>query len=391
MFYRMQQTCPVVFGSGALSQVGEEAKKLNITKALCVYDEVMKNNGSAERLLAYLKDAGIETVSFDKVLPDPPEEICDEGAEIGRSEKVDGVVALGGGSTIDTAKAIDILLANPGKIDDYFGHPFPSPAPNPILPLISIPTTSGTGSEMTFAGVITSRKANAKRSVLASGHVAILDPELTKTAPPSVTAHTGMDAFCHAAENITNIMDNPKSTVLACHAVKTLLKWLPVAVADGNNLEAREQVALASNFAGMAINEGWTSYGHCMAHAMAATVVHAAHGNLCGLAFPTYVRIRVKEAPEKVKVLAEALGLEVAADSTPEELGEAVAERVKKFVREVGLKSLKELGVKREDLVGHIEHGEAVISDFNYARYDTNPKPAEFWTEKIVAVYDDFE
>ncbi len=387
----MQQGCPVLFGCGAVDQVGIEAKKLKITKALCVYDEAMKSTGAADRVIGYLKEAGIETVSFDKVLPDPPEEICDEGAELGRKEKVDGVIAIGGGSTIDTAKAIDILLTNPGKIDDYFGNPFPSLAPNPILPLISIPTTSGTGSEVTFAGVITSNKAGGKRSVLATGHFAILDPEMTVTAPPGVTAGTGMDAFCHAAENITNIRDNPKSTVLASHAVKLLLKWLPVAVKDGKNLEARTQVALASNFAGMAINEGWTSYGHCMAHAMAATVVEASHGILCALAFPVYIKIRAEECPEKVRVLAEALGLDLDENVSPSELGEAIAQRVIEFNREIGVKSLKEMGVKREDLVGHLKHGEAVLNDFNYERYHRNPKPAEFWTDKIVEAYDIYQ
>ncbi|NLD46912.1 MAG: iron-containing alcohol dehydrogenase [Clostridiaceae bacterium] len=385
MNYELSEVCPVLFGVGSVTQVGVIAKKYNLKKIMLVCDGFLMKSGIADKVIEFLKVEGIDVVPFDNIVPDPPVGICNEGAQLAKKEMVDGFVAIGGGSCIDTAKGINILTTNIGPLSKYFKNP----APNPTLPLIAIPTTSGTGSEVSHGTVITGEDG-IKKAYVSEPTYAIVDPELTVTVPPALTAATGMDVFAHTAECILNNVYSPKGNMHSAAAIKLVLKWLPVAVNDGNNIEARTNMAMASNLGGITLIEGGVTFGHPMAHAMGSEF-HLPHGDLCALVMPVVVKITALEAPEKVRELGEAMGLNLGTDLSPNELGEVVAQAINDFNRKIGIKSLKEFGVSRESLVGRSDLGEHLINDDAYDACYGIPKTAEYWGEQFVQLYDNYK
>jgi len=339
------QLCPIIFENGAIRQTGNEVKNLGCKKVMLVSDETISKLESYSNCKNSLLDAGIEVVPFNKIVPDPPDYIVDEGGELAKAEKIDGIVALGGGSVMDAAKAINVLVNNPLPINQYLGNP----VYNPGVPVIVIPTTAGTGSESTIMGVVTDSAIQLKSAVLCPATLGILDPEVTVQVPPSVTAYTGMDAFAHAAEAITTKFPNPKSEVLALEAIRNVTNYLPIAVADGGNIEAREKLLLASNFAGIAFNDALVHLGHAIAHSVGATY-HKAHGVICALALPEVMKYAAAISPNKVKLIGQAMGLAFTED-TNEEIGEVVAAAIRRLNEAIRIPSIKELGISKDELL----------------------------------------
>lgn len=344
MITRYAQLCPIIFGTGSVRQVGAEVKNLGSKKVMLISDETISKLEAYTNCLNSLMEAGLEVVPFNKVVPDPPDYIVNEGGELAKSEQIDGIVALGGGSVIDAAKAINVLVNNPLPVNLYLGNPIY----NPGVPVVVIPTTAGTGSESTIMGVVTDTSKQVKSAVLCPATLGILDPEVTLDVPPTVTAYTGMDAFAHAAEAITTKFSNPKSEALALEAIRTITNYLPIAVADGKNIVAREKMLLASNFAGMAFNDALVHLGHAIAHAVGATF-HKAHGIICALALPEVMKYAATITPEKVKLIGEAMGVTIGGDDTADEIGEVVATSIRKLIKSIGISSIKELGITKDD------------------------------------------
>ena len=356
---RYTQACPVIFGEGAVKDLGNQAKALGISKAIVLTDEHIVKGDGYKICIQSLKDAGIGVVEFTECAADAPSDVVQEVSKLAKAEKVDGVVGIGGGSVLDAAKGVNLLFNNPGPITEYFGVP----GLNPGYPYICIPTTAGTGSEVTVFGVLKNSQTGAKGpAVFSAATLAILDPVMTVTAPPAVTASTGMDAFAHAAEAMTSKTENPRADILALQAIKLIAKSLPKAVADGSDMAARSDLLFASNLAGIAFNDAMIHLGHAIAHS-AGVKFGLAHGFGCALGLPVAMEYAAKVKPNKVKLIGEAIGLSFGADDSPEVIGSKVSEGIKNLLKTVKIPSFKDMGIARDDFLGMLE---LVMSDVGF-------------------------
>lgn len=339
---------PMIMGEGASLRTGLKMRDLGCQKVMVVYDKGIKDVGIAQKIVDNLENAGISTVCFEDVEPDPPDTMIEQAAEQARSEKVDGIVAVGGGSAMDTAKGINVLINNPPPIVKYFGI---QKNLKPGVPMVFIPTTSGTGSEVTNMAVVSATKLGKKDSVVSStcclATLAIIDPELTLGLPPKLTAATGVDALAHAVESLTGGQANPMSDALAREAIRAIVRWLPLACKNGASYEAREALMLASTQAGMAFTNALVHVGHCIGHALGASF-HVPHGIACAATLPEVVEYASVTESRKVKMICECMGVAVPADATAEEIGKLGKDALRTFLKSVGTPNLKELNISLE-------------------------------------------
>lgn len=337
----------VIFGEGVSQQVGQMVVQSNCKKVLCIYDKGIKEAGIAGKIIDNIKHSNIEIVTFEDVIPDPPVEVVEKAAAIAAKEGIDGIVAIGGGSSIDTAKAVNILLGNGGSLMDYEGI---NQVPKRGVPLIAIPSTSGTGSEVTVASVITDN-TNSRKVVIVGNNVgcdlAILDPLLTLGLPKSITAATGMDAFSHAVEALTTTLATPMTDALAIEAASMIYENFATAVSNGNDAEARAKMMMGSMIAGIAFSNGFVHLGHAMAHAMGAKW-HIPHGVVCAIALPYALEHNVSFVPDKIRRLGMAMGLALDKEMTDQDMADLVIDKIKSLSKMVGIPTLQELGVEKE-------------------------------------------
>lgn len=265
----------IVSGTNAL----EEGKALIGSlgkKALVVTDEFMIKLGNLKYVTDVLEDLGVGYTVFSGITGEPTDRMIEEGYRIYVKENCDFLVALGGGSPIDSMKAIGAIAGNGGKITDYLGKIIEKPCPG----MVAIPTTAGTGSEATQFTIITDTERDIKmllKGAVLMPSVALIDPRFTMTAPPKITAATGLDALCHAAEAYTSRRHQPLSDIFALSAVEKIFKYLPIAFKDGSNVEAREQMSIAALEAGIAFNNSSVTVIHGMSRPIGA-LFHVAHG-----------------------------------------------------------------------------------------------------------------
>lgn len=349
MISRYTQLCPIVFGCGALSSLGSVLQEYGIQKPIIVTDQGIVKAGILARVEKLLKEINISCETYTDVEMDAPDYCCTAAAEKGLAFHADGVIGLGGGSCIDASKAISVLCANPDQnIQELIaGVPFKR---DPI-PLVAIATTSGTGSESTIFAVVSSSFDGRKRSLFTHAAIGIIDPELTLGLSAGVTAYTGLDAMAHAVEAYTSIRPNPQSDLLSLDAIRRISKFLPIAVNDIHNLEARENLALASNFAGISFNSSATHIGHAIAHAIGANL-HIPHGIACAWDLPEVLYLMAKYLPERVKDIAAAMGVTLTEQLSNEALGTLLREHMHGFLRSVGIPTCDSLGITEEMLAG---------------------------------------
>jgi alcohol dehydrogenase class IV len=310
----MQQfQCPakIVTGDGSAAVVGAEAQALRIARAVVVSDKVLREKtDNVSRVVAGLQAAGIAVEVFDEVEPDPLVGTARRSAEFARRFAPDGIIGLGGGSPLDIAKATAAVLANETPLDQMWGV---GNIPKPALPMILLPTTAGTGSEVTPNCILTDTKPDGghMKKGIVSPHIlartAIVDPCLTATAPPPVTAAAGMDALTHAIETYVSRNAQPITMPLALEAVRLIGKYLRRAVADGSDLEARRHMANASMLAGLAFANGFLGAVHAIAMAMGGQF-NVAHGIANALMLPYVMEFNEMAATEKFARIAAALG-----------------------------------------------------------------------------------
>lgn len=351
MIHQFSHSANIIFGWGAVSVLGEKVKELGCKKAMCVIDKGIEGTSIPQKVVKILMEAGIDVVIFSGVVADPPIEVVDEGGALAKKEGVDCLIGVGGGSSMDTAKAISILLSNPGKAKDYIlAIPVRYDTKTPV---ILVPTTAGTGSEVTAVAIISRPDMNTKWSAFVNTTYALVDPELTLTLPKSVTANTGLDALAHATEGMTTKMWGPHSDVFGEAAIKRIAKHLVTAYNEPSNKEARTEMMLAANFAGLAFSDPLCHVGHACADALSVHF-HTPHGYNCGICLPTAMKIIAPTVPEKIAVIADALGLKRSGKETGEELGNLVAGKIRELMRAIGIKSLKEMGFKREDVLSFV-------------------------------------
>ena len=352
MIFPFSSKADLLFGVGASEQLGAKVKELGCTKVICIYDKGIQEAGLIDPLIENMKAAGLDVIQYDGVQADPPDTMVNECAAIARNEKVDGVVGIGGGSSLDTAKAVNVLLSNPGEIQDYLGGP--ATPHQPSKPLVLLPTTSGTGSEVTYIAVVTNTTRHSKDGLMgpaSTATLAITDPALAKGMPPLITASTGMDTMAHAIEAYTSMQASIMSDFLAEKAIELTAKYLPVAVENGDDMEARTQMSFASILAGEAFNNAMIHIGHAFGAGLGAAH-HVPHGIGCAIGLSAVIDLVAELMPEKVRRIGELLGMKLASNLTPKEVGDKVSRKIRDFNKELGIPSLSDLGIKESDLEG---------------------------------------
>jgi alcohol dehydrogenase class IV len=336
------------------------------------------------KAIVSLQPENFNFIIYDEVLPDAPDTCVYAVSKMARDEGADAVVAIGGGSIMDTAKIASSMIR---EIVDLETLPKPVTPRTPDVPLILIPTTCGTGSEETGVAVLSFSKTNLKFGIFVTGAaLSIVDPGLTAGLPPALTASTGMDVIAHACEAYTTTSrKNPLSDARARTALRTAVKYLPRAVKNGADIDARTQMSLACTLAGMAFNDSMNNLAHGIAHAFGASS-HLAHGIACALAEPCALESFVTVIPELVRDIGVDMGAEIPENAVPEEIGRLTGGRLRAFMREIGIPSFESLGFTREDVVGHVDRV-MVESQIKRAPLTVTPE----LVEKILAsMYDDY-
>jgi alcohol dehydrogenase len=340
------KTPSILFGMDTISQIGQEARNLGAGKVLMVTGPRVKAAGILEKALSFLKgdSISVEVAVEDRDTPEPATTVVEEVAEIARKGNFDVIVGLGGGSILDVAKMASALLTNPGRTGDYFGK---EKVPKRGKPTIIVPTTAGTGAEVTKHAIFLDRESNVKKAVASSNllpDVAIVDPMLTVSCPPSVTASAGIDAFLHAAEPFLSKNANPITDAMALEAISITSRWLGPAFADGQDLDARYYMSLGSVMSGIVLNNSGTSLVHAMAYPVGGEY-HTPHGvTLSALVVACFDYIRVSKQ-EKMVRLARAMG-EPVDGLPPREASARALNAIRHLIQSVGLPaSLKDLKI----------------------------------------------
>jgi len=293
--FDFQPRTRIVFGQGTIDRLGELVREYGGTRVLLVTDPGIVAAGHAQRAEASLAAAGLHAARFDQVRENPTTEVVDDCLAVACQQKIDFLVGLGGGSSMDTAKGCNFLLTNGGRMEDYWGV---GKATRPMLPLIAIPTTAGTGSECQSFALITHPQTHAKMAcgdTKAAARVAILDPELTVTQPPAVAAATGMDALSHALETAVTLRRNPISQMFSGEAFRLCSRGLRKVFDQPGDLDARADVLLGAALAGMSIENSMLGAAHAAANPLTARY-GVLHGHAVGLMLPAVVRFNAEDA-----------------------------------------------------------------------------------------------
>lgn len=310
MRFKVNFPVEVFFGDGEIDRVGEITKRYG-KKAFIVLDPFLKGSNIEEKVEKELIESGVEFDSFYDVVPNPTVELIDKGAEIVRNGNYNIVIAIGGGSSIDTGKGIALLATNEGSCWDYterLGATVVRPNASG-LPLIAVPTTAGTGSEATPYAVINNPELHQKCTIvnpLVFPTVSIVDPALMVSMPPMLTALTGIDAFSHAFESYINVNAHPFSEMIALKSMKYFAQNIREAVKNGSNIEARQNMALACTLGGMAIAHAGTTLPHALGQPLSG-LTNAPHGGTIAACLPEVVEWTLPVAIEKFAVVAEIL------------------------------------------------------------------------------------
>lgn len=344
-----------IFGVGARHKVGLYARNLNAKRVLVVTDPGVIAAGWLAELTADLDEAGINHVLFSQVTPNPRDHEVMAGAEFYRAAGCDVIVALGGGSVIDCAKGISVVIANGGDILDYEGvDAIPMPGP----PLICIPTTAGTAADISQFAIINAVSRRTKVAIISKivvPDVALVDPETTVTMSPSLTAFSGLDALTHAIEAYVSSASSPLSDVHALAAVRGVRANLRQAVALPDDLQAREQMMLASLQAGMAFSNASLGATHAMAHSLGG-YLDLAHGECNALLLPAVVDFNFHASEDRFIQIGEAMGLEMK-QGTPQEKLRRIMDDIHDLRAAVGVEGgLAERGVSRAVVADLADH-----------------------------------
>ena len=331
----------IEFGSGKSKLIGKLAQAYGFARVLLVTDKGLRRTGIVDAVFADLQAAGIETTVFDEVLPNPRSTDCESGAELAFARSVDALVAVGGGSSIDTAKAISALSANPGPLGNLF---YPHTVPNRGLPLICIPTTAGTGSEVTMFAVITVLEKKSKESIFDANIaplLALVDPDLLKSVPPAIAASTGMDALTHAIEAYTCRVASPITDAFALYAISCIAESLRDFVYNKDDASCQKMM-LASLMAGVAFGYADVAAVHCLAESLGA-LYDTPHGVANSIFLPIVFAYNIPANVKKHRDVAAALGIDISHKSDREAAAAAV-DYLETLAKDVGIPTLRELG-----------------------------------------------
>ncbi|MCM3132251.1 iron-containing alcohol dehydrogenase [Paenibacillus polysaccharolyticus] len=338
-----------LMGRGCLQDAAPMIGQMSIRKALVVTDQELVTSGIAERVLSTLRKAGLDYVVYDEVQPNPTCEQVHEGLQVFQNHGCDAIISIGGGSPQDAAKAIGIVAANGGHIRQYEGL---HQSRTKSVPLVAVNTTAGTSSEVTMNYVITDEERKVKMVMVDRNclvDLSVNDPELMLSKPASLTAATGMDALTHAVEAMVTPGGFTVTSATAAAAVKLIFEYLPRAVKDGTDLEAREYMTYACFLGGIAFNNAGLGYVHAMAHQLGG-VYDLPHGVCNAMLLPYVEEMNAKHVPDKFRHIAKAIGMDVK-ERTDEECAQYVVTAIRNLAKEVGIpEKLSELGVQNPDV-----------------------------------------
>jgi len=362
----------IIFGPGSLNQIGVEAKRLGDKALVVLGRSTMRKSGALDRLTHLLKENELEYTIYENIPSDPTVETVDKGTSLARKENCNLVIALGGGSVLDAGKAISAMITNEGSVADYLeiegkGRKFQ----HKTIPFIAIPTTSGTGSEATRNAVITNTKLGLKKSIRDPWlipEVAMVDPQLTLSLPPHITAICGGDALTQCIEAYLGKKSQEITDALALHAIGLIGKSLVKAVKDGKNLEARKNMAMAALLSGLCLSNSGLGAAHALSHPLG---VHykIPHGLSCAVLLPYVMEFNLPVVTKKLSKIAQALGEDVSLLSETEAAQRAV-KKIKEMFFLAGIKeNLSEWGIKEEDF-------SQIIKEAKGGSLNNNPREA---------------
>lgn len=359
------QPTEIRFGSGRLSEVGAAVSRWGKRCLLVSVPEFPEFSSLYKRVKDLLKASGVDVAHFDGVIPNPTTAVITTGARLAREHRADVVLGLGGGSSMDAAKAIAVEATHPGTAWDYLFFRDKQPTEK-TLPVVTVTTTSGTGSQVTQVAVVT-HPAEKNKSALYNSilypKISIVDPELVRTAPPSVTASTGFDVFAHAFESYINPAGSHYTDLMALEAIRLVTHYLPKAVADGSDLEARSWMAWADTLAGLCIANSGVTLPHGIGMAMGGLYPHVAHGQALAAVYPAMMRFSYQAAEPEFAAVGRIL------DPSQQPLSDSEAARrsgeaVDRFLKDINLWTrLEDLGIP-EGEVRRLAEASLVLPDY---------------------------
>jgi len=342
-------TPEIIFGRDALSQIGESAARLGASKVFVVSDAGVIAAGWIEPALNYLRAAGLDTEVFSQLTTNPKDHEVSAGVEKYLAAGCDAIVAVGGGSPTDVAKAIALLVTNGGSLRDYEGI---NRIVRPLPPMVIAPTTAGAGSEVSQFAIIVDTERRLKMSIISKSlipDIAIVDPELLRTKDAGLAAATGMDALTHAIESFVSLAATPLTDMHALKAIELTARSLLRAVQDRNDMEANTDMALASMIAGIAFSNAILGATHAMTHQVDG-LIDKHHGETNAAILPHVMAFNLSACPDKFRRIALAMGASVDALSTERAASKAI-DMVKELIGAIGLaKGLAQIGLSSQDI-----------------------------------------
>ncbi|UCC21955.1 MAG: iron-containing alcohol dehydrogenase [Planctomycetota bacterium] len=370
--FNYYQPTEIRFGCGRLSEAGEVAAKLGKRCLLVTVPAFAALEPVFDKVKASLADAGVEVAHFDGVVPNPTTESITAGAKAAKAHKADVVLGLGGGSSMDSAKAIAVEASHKGTCWDYLWFSETQPTEK-TLPVIAVTTTSGTGSHVTQVAVVTNTEKRDKSAIynpIVYPRVSIVDPELMVTVPEHVTASTGFDVFCHAFETYIHPNASPYTDIIAEEAIRLVAKYLPVVVKDGANIEARTAMAWADTLAGLCIANAGVTLPHGMGMAIGGMYPHVMHGEALAVTYPDFMRYTYRSALKQFATVGRIFNSALESESD-ETAAEKSCEEIDRLLKEIGMwLTLDGLKVPEDELPQLAEQC-LVLPD-----YKSNPKVA---------------
>lgn len=340
----------IVFGCGSFSGLVGQIRDLRAKKPFIAMDGNLAKLGMRDKIMEMFDREGMKAVLYDRVLPEPPLEQADEGAKMALKGKCDIVIGIGGGSAMDVAKAVAVITAHNAEAKDFLGL---NKVPGPGLPTIMIPTTAGTGSEVTFTAVFVRhdlRKKEGMNSAFMYPDLALLDPELTLSLPPQPTAASGMDALCHAIESYTSVIASPASEMFSLEAIRLISENLRTCVHNGKDLAAREAQMLGSLYAGIGLANAGVGAAHSLSYPLGGKY-GISHGVANTLMLPRIMEFNLPGALEKFAVVAETMG-ENTEGLSDRDAAMLAVEAVDVLIEDCDIAtSLEELGIPEEDFL----------------------------------------
>lgn len=367
-----------LMGVGSSKETGAQVKALGAKKALLVTDKGISAMGMADQIKQQVEAAGVSVVIFDGAEPNPTDTNVHDGVNAYLDNGCDSIISLGGGSSHDCAKGVGLVIGNGGHIRDFEGV---NKSTKPMPPFVAINTTAGTASEMTRFCIITNTDTHVKMAIVdwrCTPNIAINDPVLMLGKPAPLTAATGMDALTHAVEAYVSTIATPITDACALQAIKLIAEYLSPAVANGDNLEARDKMAYAEYLAGMAFNNASLGYVHSMAHQLGG-FYNLPHGVCNAILLPAVSEFNAIACPKRFADIAVALGEDISGLSPMDAAAKAVA-AIRKLSAAIGIPAgLKELNVKEEDLKVMAENAKKDACQL------TNPRKATL--EQVIGIF----